>query len=335
MSNSDPVYPVAFPRGVADLEGRFGYVATTDGIDRVDLQTGELVWSSRVVGRPLIVLGERLAVVSGDGDMIDFRIILLETSEGVPCQETDWIDASDWDGLPVDDLEVTAEQQDLVLAWRARGRYKGGAPPPPDVENASRFDAWIEIRIDLERGQATVSEASRPSSPPEARELLSLPYWRRATWHTEPWRADHRILALVAEGGEVLLEIRDDVSGERIQRVALPVPGEVTFSVTPEGRYLLARPASDWKGSFEEIPWWIFSAETGELLSRLAFEEGTRSECVLDRRVFYLVEPSARNSESASSPLRITLKGRAFSGEKLWERPLGQPAVSRPGPLRL
>ncbi len=330
MSNSDPVHPVAFPRGVADLEGRFGYVATTDGIDRVDLQTGGLVWSSRVAGRPLIVLGERLAVVSGDGDMIDFRIVLLETRDGAPCQETDWIDASDWGGLPVDDLEVTARQQDLVLAWRARGRYKGGAPPPPAVESASRFDAWIEIRIDLERGQATISEASRPSSPPDTRVgMLSLPYWRRATWHTEPWRADHRLLALVAEGAEVLLEIRDGVSGERLQRAALPVPGQAAFSVSPDGRYLFARPESDGKGSSEEIPWWIFSAGTGEFLATLAFEEGTRSECVLDRRVFYVVE------RSAAPPLQVTLKGRAFSGETLWERPLGQPAAARPGPLRL
>ena len=335
MSNSDPVYPVPFPRGVADLEGRFGHVAMTDGIDRVDLQTGELVWSSRVAGHPLIVLGERLAVVAGDGDMMDFRIVQLATSEGVPCQETGWIDASGWGGLPVEDLEVSAHQQDLVLAWRARGGYAGGAPPPPAIESASRFEARVEIRIDLEHGQATVSETSPPSLPPAARQVTSLPYWRKATWHTEPWRAEHRILALVAEGGEVLLDVRDGVSGEHLQEVALPVPGEAAFSVTPDGRYLFAHPASGGKGSFEEVPWWIFSAETGELLSKLSFEEGTHSECVVGGRVFYLVEPSAGTRESAASPPQITLKGRAFSGETLWERPLGEPAFSGPGPLRL
>jgi hypothetical protein len=53
--------PVLIPGGVADAQGKIGYLANPKGgIDAVDLKSGNLLWHSAAASYPLLVHEKRL-----------------------------------------------------------------------------------------------------------------------------------------------------------------------------------------------------------------------------------------------------------------------------------
>src|SRR5260370_42599135 len=75
---------VSFPRGVADPQGRAGYIANAaGGIDAFDLQAGTLRWSSDAGARPLLTFDDRLAgPAAAEGRPNAFPLVLFQTPSG-------------------------------------------------------------------------------------------------------------------------------------------------------------------------------------------------------------------------------------------------------------
>ncbi len=81
--------PALIPGGVADDQGKVGYLANPKGgIDAVDLESGKLLWHSKLAAYPLLVHDKRLfAQDSLDADSI--RIVTLELANGNKVKASD------------------------------------------------------------------------------------------------------------------------------------------------------------------------------------------------------------------------------------------------------
>jgi len=89
---------VSFPRGVADPQGRAGYIANAaGGIDAFDLQAGTLLWSSDAGARPLLTFDDRLAALAAvEGRRNAFRIVILDTHSGRVSLTADPFELPEW-----------------------------------------------------------------------------------------------------------------------------------------------------------------------------------------------------------------------------------------------
>lgn len=153
-----------FPRGVADLQGRAGYVANaTGGIDAFDLQAGTMLWSSDAGARPLLAFDNRLAALAAvEGRRNTFRIVMLDTHSGRVLLTADPFELPDWvtGGAGGESLRIRAELhgETLRVTWSAQARYQGGANPPPHVLRQANKDAAGALRIDLRTGHVESAE---------------------------------------------------------------------------------------------------------------------------------------------------------------------------------
>lgn len=171
---------VPFPRGVADPQGRAGYVANTaGGIDALDLQAGTLLWSSDARARPLLAFDGRLAALAAEkGTRNAFRVVVLDTHVGRASFTADPFELPEWvkAGAGGESLRIRAELhgETLRLTWSAQARYQGGANPPPHVLRQAERDAAGAVRIDLRTGRVESAEmddqagTAGDDSPPAA-----------------------------------------------------------------------------------------------------------------------------------------------------------------------
>ena len=210
---------VSFPRGVADPQGRAGYIANAaGGIDAFDLQAGTLLWSSDAGARPLLTFDDRLAALAAvEGRRNAFRIVILDTHSGRVSLTADPFELPEWVTVGADgeSFRIRAELhgEALRVAWSAQARYRGGANPPPQVLRQANKDAAGAIRIDLRTGRVESAERDDPAgtvgddSPPAA--VAGL----------EPTAQDihivgSRVFYVAESDGTESLKARDLASGE-------------------------------------------------------------------------------------------------------------------------
>lgn len=155
---------VPFPRGVADPQGRAGYLANTaGGIDAVDLQAGTLLWSSDAGARPLLAFDDRLAAIAAvKSPRNAFRVVMLDSRSGRVLLTADPFELPEWvtAGAGGGSLRIRAELrgETLRVTWSAQARYRGGANPPPHVLRQASKDAAGAVRIDLRTGRVEPAE---------------------------------------------------------------------------------------------------------------------------------------------------------------------------------
>ena len=146
------VKPLPIPGGVADAAGKTGFIANDkDAVEAINLETGEVLWTADVRGKPLAVTDNHLAVqVPATGKNNAVRVVVLDTAaKGKQILESEPVVFPDWvaTGL-VGGKSFTSSgklyQGDLLLSWQANASYWGGAKPPPRVEQAgaSMLTAW-------------------------------------------------------------------------------------------------------------------------------------------------------------------------------------------------
>ena len=259
MTSADVTIPVPFPDGVADPHGQAGYVRNLQGgIDALDLARGNLLWQTAAASRPLLVWRSRLVAyrrVGGHPPAV--VVVLLDlarqgevvlTSDSV--QFPNWVEIHDVDH-PEFSFHVYITKSDLVLEWEGHQRYRGGAPPPPEVEAKWTHDERGVVHVNLETGTVTVADAGSPISPPagapvaNVRHGLTLATYRKGnSWHRDPWRVDGDFAAIVEESrGDApsFYLQRWDKAGRVVQSIRLVEAGQADFSVTADGRYVLVR----------------------------------------------------------------------------------------------
>jgi hypothetical protein len=180
--------PVVAPDGGA------AFVPDGDGIAAVRLADGRVLWRSDAARRPLVARRDRLVAER------DRRIVVLDTANGAPVSSSD--------PLPeFDELAARAEGDRALVQWR--GRYRGGAAPPPHVrEAAERTGA---LAVDLATG-ATAPAEPRPHTPDPL------------TWELD-------------DGGQTLY-----INGAPIARGR-----GLVAELTPDGRHVFVRDEDRWR----------------------------------------------------------------------------------------
>jgi hypothetical protein len=347
MSKSDQVRPIFLPAGVAAPDQQIGYVGgMAGGIEALHLLTGELVWQSDLNARPVMVFENLLAALSPvQGRPNALQLIEIDRKEGEFVRASDSLVFPDWVLAAVApnlsfSYEVGADGHDLIFEWEAHARYEGGAPPSARIQAQATQDAAGVARFNLRTGKVTEFPAHDEKSielPKSLREENLFSYQRGTSsfWQTEPWAFDGKFAVLIGEVLEDRQTLKLQTWDAKFRESAAPVSlvtGQALVSyVTPEGLYLFVH--SELQN--QKRDWWLFSVITGKLLTVLNYEEVTRETCVVNDRVYYLVEDAASAPRQGQENLRSTLKAvDVASGKLLWERLLSVRPTSKQAALR-
>jgi hypothetical protein len=245
----------------------------------------------------------------------------------VPLPLPDWVEmGSDEPNALV--LEAEVQSGLLVVTWEAHSRYRGGAPPPPEVEEAATHDERRTVRLDRETG--TVVEQAQVASTPSREQVLSavtpnrqnVSYRSGTSWATRAWQVGSAEVFLTREGDEpgIALVRREpgDAAGTSETRLTSNRAAEV--AVTPDGSMIFIHESGG-----NEPSWQVFSAETGELVTSLAFDPGTEGVSLVENRVIYLVV------EDQGAMRRRSLRCRNLhTGVVIWSYVLDEEARKAP-----
>jgi len=197
--------PVTLPGGVADTDGKIGYLTNPKGgIVAVDLEKGDVLWGSKDVTRPLIATGKRLIGLAPDKAKGKLRVIALDTTaKGKRVLESEAIALPDWvtaaDGLDRSErgqsfiAQAAEEKGHLLLRWVAAARYYGGAAPSPEILKEATKDASGIARVSLDTGKVETRAdekkefpvvgwvADLEKLPKEVRDIARRDGWQRAS----------------------------------------------------------------------------------------------------------------------------------------------------------
>ena len=338
--------PVLIPGGVADPDGRLGYVVGLSGaIEALDLASGRVLWTLAETSVPLVVSGQRLvtqAIVSGRPNALRLRV--LDSASGKRLRESDPVVFPDWVSVSTSDastfgIEVRAEGDRVLVSWRASSRYRGGAAPPPEVVNRARKDASGVAQVDLTSGHVEMSpdELEAPPESPENRaDRLSHPYRRGASMHSAAVVSGQRAAILELQqdegGSKLVLNRWNAATGRAEAPIVLSRAGDPDPQVTLDGHHVLVRE----RGSPEQpAVWHVYALNTGQLVSdSVAYERGAQSAAILGDRLYCMLEGTTGRREGGYLVLPRTLRGvDLHSGRRLWEHPIQGRRVSAPPPL--
>lgn len=160
--------PVCFPFGVAQPDGRTGYIFNfKKGIDAIDLQTGKMLWRTNLASRPLIAYDQTLIAGEAGNEPNVMKIFRISRDGGARVLATvdfpEWVNVQPIDGFNLSITSVIRKQneEELLLDWRAHSKYVDGANPPPFIEDAQNRQASGRISVSLRTG-AVKKENSDP-----------------------------------------------------------------------------------------------------------------------------------------------------------------------------
>jgi hypothetical protein len=157
--------PTPFPGGVADPARGIGYTADAKGIVAVRLSDGARLWKYEGAWRPIVASGGWL-VASRASAPHTLTVVVLDTARAArqrlstDVKFPEWVSVSTFDG---EEFSYAAglrrggarRPTDLVLAWEAHSRYRGGANPPPFVLEQQQRDETGAALIDLTGGSVS------------------------------------------------------------------------------------------------------------------------------------------------------------------------------------
>lgn len=151
----------------------------TGGIDALDLASGEARWSTEAASRPLVALLDHLvcqAFVKGRKNAL--QIVVLDAARGGVLLRSEAATLPDWvDATATGEsfrCSVRLEGDTLRYRWEAHARYRGGAPPPPEVLDRATKDAAGVARISLSTGRVEV-EPGEAGGEPSLEEEAAVP----------------------------------------------------------------------------------------------------------------------------------------------------------------
>ncbi len=327
------------PHGLADPAGDVVYVVGPQGlIHCLDPGSGEVLVRTEFPGSPLTIdrgvlfgwtpasdrpKAVRLFAAVRQGDV-------LRPKWEKALQLPDWVEVA---SPEPNRFRLDAEIQGrlVVVTWEAHSRYRGAAPPPPQVEEAATHDERRTVRLDPETGAAVGQEQAEliqspeqalPEVPPTRR---IMPYRSGTSWFTRSWRVGSAdvFLARTADEPGIVLVRRNSSGATGPGEIRLTSDPAASAAVTPDGSLVfIHEPGGD------APAWYVFSAETGERITRLPFDSGTEGVAVVNNRVLYLVV------EDLGTTRRWSLRCRNLdTGEALWSHLLGEESVTLPPPL--
>ena len=333
--------PIFLPAGVAGWDKRAGYIAdAAGGIEALDLLSGEPLWRSEIIGRPLIVTENRLAALRALPETANaLQVVVLDTHahgklllESDPLRFPDWVAAGIVTGESFR-YEVGTKRNDFLFEWEAHARYRGGAPPPAHIQAQAAKKATGTARVDLKTGRVKMlpAESRHQTEIPSALQqaiIFSYQMGSSDVWQTEPWVVDDQLAVVTGEIAEEqqALQLRrwNPTSGTIDTPVPLVKGRALVSYVTPDGCYLLIHSEMQTESSHDTgAPWWLFSVVTGKQVAVLSYGPGTREACVLNSHIYYIVDNPSPALRSGGELVQSTIKALDMgSGKLLWQRSL-------------
>ncbi len=171
-AESEAVQPVLIPGGVADADGKTAYVVNPQlSLDVLKLDTGEQLWSTKRIRRPLVVSGKRLIAVATPQEKDKpnvLRLIAIDaTKPGPALAESDGIALPDWAAIEAAGgkavtVKSRVEGDTAIVEWRADAWYAGAANLSEEELKQARKAASGEIRFDLKTGKTSARLDNKP-----------------------------------------------------------------------------------------------------------------------------------------------------------------------------
>jgi hypothetical protein len=329
---------VSIPRGIADTRNGSAYVVGPEGkILALKLADGAVLARTEFAATPL-AFGEGMLVGWRNVGDRTHEIRLFAAKRRGNSLRIKWeraLQVPDWvapGSVESDAFSLSAKLVDdgLVVIWEAHGRYQGGAPPPPDIEQAAIHDERRTIRLDRETGTPLGQETSEllPSAeralPAFAANRTIVPYRLGRSWLTHAWRTDSVDAVLVSPPSEPGIMLARRTAGS----TAIPTETQLTRDpaakamVTPDGRFVFIHEPGD-----HGPTWQVFSAETAERITSLPLEPGTEEVAVVSQKVVYLVV------EDLGTTRRRSLRSRDLAtGDAIWSQVLDEQIKRAPPP---
>jgi outer membrane protein assembly factor BamB len=344
-AEKDAVSAQAIPGGVADANGKRGYLVNADRqIDAVDLESGKVLWTFKDGGRPLAVVGDRLLVQVVDAKKPHAaRVLLLDADgknvlESDPLEFPDWVTPGPtgrWSGRSFA-AQPRVEKGELWLKWKASARYSGGAAPTPEILKAAMKDADGAARVNLESGKVEMlasdkapAAAEGPKVSDELKKLAGRQVFNGSEMEMQVTTVGDNAVAVDIDSADkdrqqVVLKRWDLKTGKALDPVKLAEGGAYMNIPAPSAGMVLVRNVVA-KPEADDAAWVVYSLETGKETARFAFEQGTADATVLGPRAYYVVQGQGKGPGVGGLPFALPRTLRAVdlkTGKRIWERPL-------------
>jgi outer membrane protein assembly factor BamB len=154
----------------ADARGQAPDLAAS--VEAIDLASGKLLWTAPCSGLPIAVIDRRVVATRWVRGSRSFSVCLIDGDNGEIVGRHN-LPLPSWTDLPGANVTVDAARgpdNRLIVGWRGKSSYAGGAPPPPAIEAEHTHDESGAYAIDPENDSF---DAATPPSPAEARPSLS------------------------------------------------------------------------------------------------------------------------------------------------------------------
>lgn len=303
MPNTEQIRAIFLPGGILSPNHQVGnFVNINNAIEAIDLNDGSVLWTTDVasypltsewewlgvqkMSYPLLATSEWLAVQKMLPDFGNaFKIAKLDRNGNLlwlsaPIVFPDWVCLqSYYVRIPELKFQVRATTDYLFLDWEAQGHYNGGAAPPEFILNEyAQLKDNGTVRIDLNSGELEMLSSEDPLAL-ITKDTSGEEHFHSRRWivglesidlHSGRWIAGQKIVDIVwdrIDGQQVVqLRICDRYGEQNIEKIIELGRAEEPLGcvVTLDRCYIFVRPniCAD-----VEQTWWIFAAETGELLT--------------------------------------------------------------------
>jgi len=252
---------------------------TTGGIDALDLRSGEVLWTTTIAQRPLLLLGDALVAQAEPEERGNvFRLVLLDTENlGAQTAQVD-IDLPDAVEATIDDgagrifrVEAWAVPGGCAVAWDyVKVPVRGADDGSPVAPQVRRIEGAAVL--DFETGTVyPIAQDERPEEPPLPAELARLeeagrlprPLWRSGEVYAAALRVH-------GDGTErTVLRRWQAATGDSLPDVKLFIENHTIRYPSADNTHLLVSSRARATRTPSSYDWQIFLLTTGERVGEL------------------------------------------------------------------
>lgn len=333
MSPNSYKSPIQIPQGITDPDGQIGYFSIDNGgIEAIELLTGNTVWTTTIIAKPLIVWNDSLIafrhlaagttsiqiiVFDSKGDILPvFSSDPIKFPESVRINEPDDLFS----------LKVYLEQDVLKLVWSVPKLYRGGIAPNSKMIGQSKKTEGGQVIIELKTGKI---ERISDEAPVEN----TVPFQDERFYEINSWEIDKKkallLLDLTQTVPAIYLRLSNPETFQNYQQIKLAEGEGIISKLTLDCRYILIYREESEFDNFINQQSQIFVVDTGKQIAALTLESNLKDISVNIPNVYYTFE------ERRNAFIRLILKAKdIYSGKTLWERSLPEKRLSDAPSLR-
>ncbi|MFQ3592497.1 MAG: hypothetical protein SNJ82_04815 [Gemmataceae bacterium] len=304
-----------FPGGVLDDTGQVAYVATEEGVEALDLETGLSRWRNPEATSPLFVSGNQLYALALQRGRLAVQALSL-TDKGRRSYESDWVELPVWIDPTNFRAAWTLQKRDLTLAWQARGTLGKSAQGC--------------YTLNLSETKWTPTKDGCPAVEVSLPTLLQR---QPVRWHRSIAGHLHAVVeeespmsTLLRRKKQFVLRIWNESTGKETRSVELLTATRPTLLVSLDGRHAFVREAGTFDAPGDGSSWQVYSTLDGQNVARVPFVPGTSQVTLLGTRAYGMITRTSRVLLEGKTGRRHELYAVDIpSGKPLWRKPVREP----------